>query len=97
MGSGQPLTAKGTGVAVPAAAGTLGAGTAPHGSPLGIAPVIHLPVEPTLTPAGFVVGPPATARSAPVPPGPACERLMVPATTAVVLVEFTWIERFGPP
>ena len=90
------MTAKGTGVAVPAVEGTLGAGTAPHGSPLGLAPVTHLPLVPRLTPAGFVAGPPATARSAPVAAGPACERSTVPATTAVVLVEFTWIERFGP-
>src|SRR5213593_1034321 len=67
-----------------------------HGSPTGLAGTTQWPVVPVLTPAGFVLGPPNTAKSAPVPSGPACDKSTVPTATAVVLLEFTCIERFGP-
>ena len=73
------------------------AATMTHGSPTGLAGTTQWPVVPTLTPAGFVLGPPNTAKSPPVPLGPACERFTVPTLTAVALLELTWIERFGPP
>src|SRR5207248_6032462 len=81
----------------PVPVGSVGVATVIHGSPMGLAPEIHLPTLPRLTLPGFVAGPPTTAKSDPVPLGPACERSTVPTVTAVALSEFTWIARFGPP